>query len=142
MAAVTNNVYDNLYNNLKNRFTVERDSCEYTLGEYMLMRSRAAKTEGKELSVVPVGRESNAIVSVMSYVSDKLTVKKAPLKDKTIRAFPFRTSVAAFLSSALVCTVVFTYGLLTVKNLTTDSSSPAVVEVEDENVEDNESSES
>ena len=68
----------------------------------------------------------------MNYVNDKLTVKRAPEKDKTLRAFPFRTSVAAFLSSVLVCTVVFTYGILTIKNISSTDGTPAVVEVEEE----------
>lgn len=132
MSATVNNVYDNLYTNLKNRFTVEKDSAEYTLGEYMLMKSRAAKNAGKDLAVVPAYNRPNAIVNVMNYVNDKLTVKRAPEKDKTLRAFPFRTSVAAFLSSVLVCTVVFTYGILTIKNISSTEGAPAVVEVEDE----------
>ena len=132
MSATFNNVYDNLYTNLKNRFTVEKDAAEYTLGEYMLMKSRAAKNEGKDLAIVPTYNRSNAIVNVMNYVNDKLTVKRAPEKDKTLRAFPFRTSLAAFLSSVLVCTVVFTYGILTIKNISSTDGTPAVVEVEEE----------
>lgn len=132
MSATINNVYDNLYANLKNRFTVEKDSAEYTLGEYMLMKARAAKNAGKDLALVPTYNHSKTIVNVMNYVNDKLTVKRAPEKDKTLRAFPFRTSLAAFLSSALVCTVVFTYGILTIKNMSNTNGTPAVVEVEDE----------
>ena len=132
MSATINNVYDNLYKNLKNRFTVEKDNAEYTLGEYMLMKARVAKNAGKDLAVVPAYNRPNAIVNVMNYVNDKLTVKRAPEKDKTLRAFPFRTSVAAFLSSVLVCTVVFTYGILTIKNISATDGTPAVVEVEED----------
>ena len=132
MSATINNVYDNLYKNLKNRFTVEKDNAEYTLGEYMLMKARVAKNTGKDLAVVPAYNRPNAIVNVMNYVNDKLTVKRAPEKDKTLRAFPFRTSVAAFLSSVLVCTVVFTYGILTIKNISATDGTPAVVEVEED----------
>ena len=98
----------------------------------MLMKSRAAKSEGKDLAIVPTYNRSNAIVNVMNYVNDKLTVKRAPERDKTLRAFPLRTSLAAFLSSVLVCTVVFTYGILTIKNISETEGSPAVVEVEDD----------
>ena len=132
MSATINNVYDNLYKNLKNRFTIEKDNAEYTLGEYMLMKARVAKNAGKDLAVVPAYNRPNAIVNVMNYVNDKLTVKRAPEKDKTLRAFPFRTSVAAFLSSVLVCTVVFTYGILTIKNISATDGTPAVVEVEED----------
>ena len=132
MSVTINNVYDNLYKNLKNRFTIEKDNAEYTLGEYMLMKARVAKNAGKDLAVVPAYNRPNAIVNVMNYVNDKLTVKRAPEKDKTLRAFPFRTSVAAFLSSVLVCTVVFTYGILTIKNISATDGTPAVVEVEED----------
>lgn len=108
--ATVNNVYDNLYNNIKNRFTVEENNCEYTLGGYMLMKA-TEKKKGSNLPVASVRPENRAVSAIVSFINDKLTVKTPPEKDKTIKSFPFRTSIAAFLSSILVCTVVFTYGI-------------------------------
>ncbi|MBR2465821.1 MAG: hypothetical protein IKB38_02680 [Clostridia bacterium] len=108
-----NTTYDNLYENLKNRFTVENDNFEYTLGEYMLAKAN----EIDEVSSLPVSVNDNAmnkslVLSIASFVNEKLTIKKAPVKDKTLRSFPFRTTVASLLSAFLLCTIVVTYGLL------------------------------
>ena len=37
------NVYEDLYTNMKERFTVVNDSGEYSIGEYMLMIGAYAK---------------------------------------------------------------------------------------------------
>ncbi len=127
---VTNNVYDNLYNNIKNRFTVESDDGkEYTLGDYMLMRANAKK-ENTSLPVQVVNRDMSAVSTIISYVSDKLTVKAPPVKDRTIKAFPFRTSISAFLCSALMCTLVFAYGLVAFNNVNQKDTAASNVETE------------
>ncbi len=109
------NVYDNLYNTMKNGLTVVKDGNEYSLGDYMLMKAG----KQKEKSMLPTQQQSNrnqhAINAFFSYVNDKLTVKEPPVKDKTIKAFPFRTSLAAFISALIVCTIAITYGALTTK---------------------------
>ncbi len=134
--AVVKNVYDDLYNNIKNKFTVEENNCEYTLGGYMLMKANEKKNKNANLAITEIRRESHAVSAVMNYIADKLTVKNPPVKDKTIKAFPFRTSVAAFLSAILVSTVVFTYGLLTINN-TDGAEIPVVADAsDDENIED------
>ncbi len=133
MASV-NNVYDNLYNNIKNRFTVESDNCEYSLGEYMLMKAKEKKASGSNLPVM-AHQETRAIAAIFNYVNDKLTVKQAPEKDKTLKAFPFRTSVAAFLSSLLLCTVVFTYGVFALNSISSADGAPSTVELADEQAE-------
>ena len=126
----TANVYETLYNNMKNRFTIEKNNCEYNLGEYMLMRA------GKKIdktSLLPAERNSsalankNAISAVFSYVNDKLTLKAPPAKDKTIRRFPFRTSVAAVLSAVIACTLAISYGSAALRN--SGSTLPAAAEV-------------
>ncbi len=127
---VASNVYDNLHNNIKNRFTVEDESGkEYTLCDYMLMKANAKK-ESASLSVQVVKRDMSAVNAIINYVNDKLTVKAPPVKDKTIKSFPFRTSISAFLCSALMCTLVFAYGLVALTGISEAGNAPSVVEVE------------
>ena len=103
--------YDKLYNNMVRKFTVEKDNQDYNLGDFMLMKAKAKKNEmvaATADSNLPVARDnkSNALTTVFSYVNDKLTVKKAPVRNKTIRSFPFRTSFTAFCSALIVCALV------------------------------------
>ena len=122
------NAYENLYENMKNRFTVVNDNCEYTLGEYMLMKAGMKK----EASNLPAERTSSAvnkdtaIVTFFRYVNDKLTLKAPPVKDKTIKRFPFRTSAASLLSAVLACTLVISYGAAALS--ATKNSAPATAE--------------
>ena len=106
------NPYDALYTNLKNQFTVIYNGTECTVGDFMLMK--ANKRSESSLPIATSVR-TTSLSTIVEYVNDKLTVKKAPEKDKTFKAFPFRASVAAFLSAVLLCTVAFTYGILSVK---------------------------
>lgn len=111
------NTYDALYENLKNRFTVQNENSECTLGEYMLMKAR----EGRAKSSLPVAVRDYSgsklvLQSFVSYVNEKLTIKKPPVKDKTMKAFPLRTSLASVFSAVLVCTLIVTYGLVGARN--------------------------
>ena len=123
------NTYDRLYNNMKTRFTVTNGGGEYTLGDYMRMRADFKKTE----AALPVAlrtsatKSERAVAMVVSYVNDKLTIKEPPAKDKTIRAFPFRTSASAFLSAAVACAFLLSFGLLGAKVLTL--SAPEISEM-------------
>lgn len=110
MASTT--AYDTLYENLKNRFTVQNDNSECTLGEYMLMK--ANEKTGKSALPVAVQDYSGRrmLQGLVAYVNEKLTIKKPPVKDKTMKAFPLRTSLASVLSALLVCTLAVTYGLI------------------------------
>lgn len=100
--------YEMLYSNMVKKFTVEKDNTDYKLGEYMLMKADASKAaESSNLPVAShVASQTKAISAFFSYVSDKLTVKEAPVRDKTIRSFPFRTSIAAFCSALVMCAMV------------------------------------
>ena len=122
--------YDTLYNNMKNKFTVINGESECTLGEYMLMKAK--EQSGK--SSLPVARTatSSAVVSILSYVNDKLTIKTPPAKDKTIKAFPFRTSFSALVSSLVACTFIFSFGVFGFKAMTSESGSFVVAEAEEE----------
>ncbi|MBQ8583227.1 MAG: hypothetical protein IJ488_01275 [Clostridia bacterium] len=107
--------YDALYENMKNRFTVESDGSEYTLGEYMLMKASKKDSSARSLPVaVRNSRKTgdSAVLALVSYVNDKLTVKEPPVKDKTIRAFPFRASMSAFLSAAVACSFLLCFSVI------------------------------
>ncbi len=107
--------YENLYNSMKKHFTVISDSNEYTLGEYMSMKADVKKESGSNLPAVrSTALDGHSMTAIFSYVNEKLTVKKAPAKDKTMRAFPFRTSMAAALSAVVACALIFSYGIFTI----------------------------
>lgn len=107
----TINKYENLYKNMQKHFTVEKDGDTYTLGAYM--RKRANETKAEQNLPVAIKENSGAALrSIVTYVGEKLTVKRAPATEKTMRAFPMRTSLAACLSAVLICTLMFSYALL------------------------------
>jgi hypothetical protein len=124
--------YDALYENMKNRFTVESGGSEYTLGEYMLMKASKKDSSTANLPVaVRSSRKSgdSAVLALVSYVNDKLTVKEPPVKDKTIRAFPFRASMSAFLSAAVACSFILCFSVIGARifNLATPEQSEASI---------------
>ena len=106
MATYTN-AYDKLYNNMKNTFTTINDGIECTVGEFMLRRAKEKRGSGN--LPVAVSKET-AIATIYTYVSDKLTIKNQPVKDRTIKAFPFRSCAAALLCAVVTCTAIFSYG--------------------------------
>ena len=100
--------YDELYQSMAKKFIIEKNETDYTLGEYMLMRARSKKENSFSTSVTAAGTNlpvvknagENGIVAVFSYVNEKLKVKEAHVKNKTMRSFPLRTSASAFSSTA------------------------------------------
>ncbi len=132
------NPYDALYNNLKNRFTVVHGGVECTVGDYMRMKSGAHSASN--LPAVKRSSEEHSIAAVISYVNDKLTMKKAPVKDKTMRRFPIRTSLSATLSAVAACAIIMFTGIIAAKGVG-DTAMPSVskpaVETVDELVDDN-----
>ncbi len=121
MTQTTNN-YDRLYENMKQRFTVSSDNNEYTLGEYMLMKAGCKKAESAPLPVAvqtAVTKSETAVTNFVSFVNEKLTVKQAPVQDKTIRSFPLRASASAFLTASVACALVLSFALVGVKALST-----------------------
>ncbi len=107
--------YDQLYRAMVNTFTIEKDNQDYNLGDYMLMKARKKRNEltVAASSNLPVAQRTSesTLVSILSYVNDKLTVKEAPVRDKTMRSFPLRTSLSAFASALVVCTLVVSCGI-------------------------------
>lgn len=102
------NPYDALYTNLKNQFTVIYNGTECTVGDFMLMK--ANKRSESSLPIATSVR-TTSLSTIVEYVNDKLTVKKAPVKDQTIRSFPFRTSISALLSATAACALVLSCGI-------------------------------
>ena len=122
--------YETLYNNMKKHFTVISDNNEYTLGEYMSMKAEAKSEAATKLPAVrSAAADNHSMTAIISYVNEKLTVKKAPVKDKTMRAFPFRTSMAAALSAVVACALIFSYGIFAVNGA---GNTPATVDVSEE----------
>ena len=115
--------YDNLYENMKNRLTVVNEDSEYTIGSYMLMKANRKKEE----ALLPVAERSTAtkteraVANVVSYINDKLTIKEPPIKDKTIRAFPFRASASAFLSAVVACAFMLSFIVVGARLLNTNT---------------------
>ena len=107
MTSITN-PYDALYTNLKNRFTVIHDGTECSVGDYM--RIKAGK-KGETSLPASFTHEGKPISSVINYFADKLVLKSAPAKDKTIRRFPIKTSASALLSSVAACALVMSCGI-------------------------------
>lgn len=102
------NPYDALYTNLKNQFTVICNGTECTVGDFMLMK--ANKRSESSLPIATTAR-TTSLSTIVEYVNDKLTVKKAPVKDQTIRSFPFRTSISALLSATAACALILSCGI-------------------------------
>ena len=123
----TATVYENLYNNMKNRFTVVSENSEYTLGEYMLIKA-GKKQENSKLPATRSSSQDGGVVAFVKYVNDKLTVKAPAVKDKTIRSFPFRTAAAAFASALITCSLLISFGSVTLHTM--NNESPASISTE------------
>ncbi len=114
--------YDKLYNNMVKKFTVENDNTDYTLGDYMLMKARAkrnAMTVAANNGLAVAESKNTSLTTVFSYIGEKLRVKKAPVKDRTMRKFPLRSSLTALCSATIVCALVVfcaVFGLSSAKN--------------------------
>lgn len=109
MTATINNPYDALYTNLKNQFIVIYQGAECTVGDFM--RMKANKKSESSLPIATTTAKNTSLSTIVEYVNDKLTVKQAPIKDKTIKSFPMRTSVSALLSATAACALVLSCGI-------------------------------
>jgi len=130
------NAYETLYYNMKNKFTVVNENCEYTLGEYMSMKANAKSAEASNLPAVRNANQNHSIAAIFSYVNDKLAVKKPPVRDKVMRRFPFRTSAAAFLSAIVACALMLSYGIFALNSSytvpTAETEQSVIEELEEE----------
>ena len=122
--ATNSNCYDRLYENMKNRLTVIDNNSEYTVGDFMLNRAKIKKSRamiaGEQNALTH--KSEGGVATLISYVSDKLTIKNPPVKDKTIKAFPFRASFSALLSAVVACTFMLAFGLIGGKLLASGST--------------------
>ncbi len=131
----TANVYENLYTNMKNGLTVVNNGLEYSLGEYMLMKAEKKTATKTKLPAQRSVSVDKPISTFIKYVSDKLAVKNLPVKDKTIRTFPLRTSMSALLSAVVACTLIFSFSFAVINNVVTSPDTAVVEAVESENTE-------
>ena len=115
----TNCPYEALYKSLENRLTLIDSGKEFNTYEYMMRKS------GTVSSNLPVARAEvdHAIVAVVNYVNNRLTVKKAPIKEKTIKRFPLRTSFSALLSAVAACALIVSCCIYAIAG-TSDNSIP------------------
>ncbi len=112
----TMNAYDALYTNLRQQFTVIHNGQECTVGDFM--RMKANKRAETALPIATTTARNTSLATVVEYINDKLTVKQAPIKDKTIRNFPFRTSLSAILSATAACALIFSCGVFALNGKT------------------------
>ena len=137
MAAIVN-PYDNLYTNLKNKFTVVNNGSEYTLGDFMLMKA-GKKSEKNELVAVKAN-DTHTMTTVINFMNDKLTAKSPAIKERTLKRFPLRTSFSAVLSAVAAAALVFSCGIFSLigrSNTTAYTADTVIVEEEIETNDDN-----
>ena len=137
MTQTTNN-YDKLYENMKQRFTVSEEDTQYTIGEYMLMKADVKKADSAALPVAvktAVTKSEMAVTNIVSFVNDKLTIKQPPVKDKTIKAFPFRASASAFLTASVACAFILSFVLIGAKALSAPAPAATDAIVSDQSAE-------
>lgn len=134
------NAYETLYTNVKERLTIVHENKEYNLGEYMLMQANKEKTEATTSTSLPVVAKNyaevgeKALAMVVSYVNDKLAIKEPPVKDKTIRAFPFRASASALLSAVACCALVLSIGIVGMGSVKNNADEISVTDCYIENI--------
>lgn len=135
----TANPYEALYSSLKANFTYTEDGYECTLGESMLIQAGAKEeSSSSTLALAKVAPRKSAVNAIVTYVSTQLSVADAPIRNKTLRRFPLRTSMSAAFSAVAACALVFSFGIFalkggnTVADYTADTS---VVEIVDTTVE-------
>ena len=122
----TTDRYDQLLTTLKNRFTVDNNGNDCTLGEYMLIKANAKKEQTAVVvakNAAVIAKSERAVGAIVSYVNDKLTIKTPPVKDKTIKAFPFRASASALLSASIASAFIFSFCLIGAKVLQSPTAS-------------------
>ena len=133
--------YDKLYNNMVKKFTVEKDNTEYSLGDYMLMKAQSKKnalTTVKSTALTTSSTHEHkygALTAVFSYINDKLTVKEAPVRNKTMRSFPLRTSLTALCSALIVCGLAISCCLFGVSGSALGNDNTVITEIEDDTQE-------
>lgn len=146
--STTTMTYNELYTKMVKKFTVEKNDTDYKLGEYMLAKAKKKKestttmldtASSSSALPMPVSNKDGAMVAIFSYVKDKLKVKEAPIRNKTIRRFPIRASLSAFCSALVVCSLIVVCGIFGIKAAPfgANDDNYVAVDTENENIEDN-----
>ncbi len=114
--------YGKLYSDMVKLFAVKQDGKDdICLGDYMRSRAtetkqleaaKAKRTKKSNLPVAAKQNETRAITAFFSYVNERLTVKQAPVRDKTIRRFPLRTALSSAFCAFIICAVMALYGIV------------------------------
>lgn len=121
------NPYDSLYENLKDRFTIVYEGSDCTLGDYMLIKAGKRQTSESNLPVATGSELQRGLTTIVDYVADTLTVKKAPERERTIRRFPLRSSMSAIFTAVATCALVFSFGIFALKG--TNLLAPSTAEI-------------
>ena len=134
------NPYDALYNNLKNRFTVVHNGTECTVGDYMLIKAGKAVSNTSNLPAINnAPHHDHTAIAIVNYMNQRLTVKRAPVKDKTIKRFPVRTSFSAMLSAVAACALILSCGIFALRGIsalpTAEAPSTQIDEIVPEELE-------
>lgn len=119
------NAYEKLYDKMKTKFTVIKNNNEYTLGEYMAMKSQSAlarKNEEKPNTRTPS--------SFLAYLGEKMAARS---QSRENHAFPLKTLASACLSLMVVSALVFSFGAVSSKGDT--SPVTEIVEGTEDNVD-------
>ncbi len=138
MSTVTN-PYDALYTNLKNRFTVVNGGVECSVADYMLMKAGKQKNASNLPTEVKRGSLEMSMGAFISFMNEKLTVKNPPVKDRTLKRFPIKSTFSAMLSAVAVCALVISCGIFTASKTEENvmpSMQNATVESDTENTPD------
>ncbi len=110
----TYNAYDKLYNNLRTTFAVQDETGrECTLGELMLAKAAKKRTA----AALSKEKSKKALTAVYRFINERLTIKEAPAKEKTISSFPVRTSLASLFSAVVTCALILSCGIIGVRSL-------------------------
>ena len=120
------NAYEKLYDTMKNRFTVIKDNSEYSLGEYMALKSANAAAKAEEAQKTNM---KNTVSSFFTYLREKIEEKKS--QPKVRRAFPLKSFASACLCALVVTALTLSFDAFA--TMASESTTPAVA---DKNAED------
>ena len=115
------NAYEKLYDTMKNRFTVIKDNSEYSLGEYMALKSANAQAKAEEAEKTNM---KNTVSSFFTYLREKFEEKKT--QPKVRRAFPLRSFASACLCALVVISLTLSFDAFA--TMANESTLPAVTE--------------
>ena len=75
------------------------------------MAQQTAKKNANLPVAVKKPQAREVVGAFFTSVNEKLTVKKAPLRDRTIRRFPLRTALSSICCAFIICALAICYGV-------------------------------